>query len=76
MDILNQTDAEKQETVYREQRLRDAVEKHKIAMRKYQAKLRAKAKLMTIEKYIDSNPDYAISYINRKYLDKITSVKQ
>lgn len=43
------------------------VERHKEYVRKYQAKLRAKAKLMTIEKYINSNPEHAVSYIKSKY---------
>lgn len=35
--------------------------------RRYQAKLRQQAKLLTLEKKIDDNVDYVIGYIKRKY---------
>lgn len=43
------------------------VEKHKEYVKRYQAKMRAKAKLMTIEKYINSNPGHAVAYIKKHF---------
>ncbi len=43
--------------------------------RHYQAKLRARAKFITLEKKVDANLQYVIGYIKRKYADEYEQYK-